>query len=79
MTWGGIQGFTRKPATPWSDDSGKFTGIIHQERNVTYAFFPNAGHLVPRTQPEAVRSLGANSVYQPTKLTSFPSGFGLPS
>ncbi|KAF5358649.1 hypothetical protein D9758_007744 [Tetrapyrgos nigripes] len=53
ITWGGIQGFTRKPATPWSDDSGTFTGIVHQERNLTYAFFPNAGHLVPRTQPEA--------------------------
>ncbi|THU97262.1 alpha/beta-hydrolase [Dendrothele bispora CBS 962.96] len=53
MTFGGTQGFTRKPATPMHDDNGNFVGIIHQERNLTYAFFPNAGHFVPRSQPEA--------------------------
>ena len=37
MTFGGTQGFTRKPSTPWSDDHGQFAGIFHQERNVTYA------------------------------------------
>ena len=54
MTFGGTQGFTRKPSTPWSDDHGQFAGIVHQERNVTYALFQNAGHLVPGSVPEAV-------------------------
>ncbi|KAJ7778367.1 alpha/beta-hydrolase [Mycena metata] len=53
MTFGGIQGFTRKPATPWTDDEGKFAGIIHQERNVTYALFAGSGHLVPQSVPAA--------------------------
>ncbi|KAJ6602725.1 alpha/beta-hydrolase [Mycena vulgaris] len=35
MTFGGVQGFSRKPATPFTDDKGKFAGIIHQERNLT--------------------------------------------
>ncbi|KAE9402737.1 alpha/beta-hydrolase [Gymnopus androsaceus JB14] len=53
ITFGGIQGFTRKPATPFSDDEGRFAGIVHQERNLTYALFQNAGHFVPRSVPEA--------------------------
>ncbi|KAJ7078454.1 alpha/beta-hydrolase [Mycena belliarum] len=53
MTFGGIQGFTRKPATPFTDDRGNFAGIIHQERNLTYALFKGAGHLVPNSVPEA--------------------------
>ncbi|KAJ7843183.1 hypothetical protein B0H14DRAFT_2359133 [Mycena olivaceomarginata] len=32
MTFGGIQGFTRKPFTPWFDDDGNFAGIVHEER-----------------------------------------------
>uniref|UniRef100_A0A0W0G8I5 Carboxypeptidase n=1 Tax=Moniliophthora roreri TaxID=221103 RepID=A0A0W0G8I5_MONRR len=52
-TFGGIQGFTKKPSTPWQDDSGNFAGIIHQERNWTYVLFENAGHLVPASRPEA--------------------------
>jgi len=52
-TFGGIQGFTRKPATPWYDDAGNFAGIVHQERNWTYALFAGAGHLVPQQKPEA--------------------------
>jgi carboxypeptidase D len=55
MTFGGVQGFTRKPATPFTDDKGNFAGIIHQERNLTYALFRGAGHLVPTFVPEAVR------------------------
>lgn len=51
FTFGGIQGFSRKPSTPWYDDSGAFAGIVHQERNVTYALFADAGHLVPKDQP----------------------------
>lgn len=54
MTFGGIQGFTRKPATPFTDDHGKFAGIVHQERSVTYVLFNRAGHLVPMYAPEAV-------------------------
>ncbi|KAF7307471.1 Alpha/beta-hydrolase [Mycena indigotica] len=53
MTFGGIQGFTRKPATPWKDDKGNFAGIVHQERNLTYVLFKGAGHLVPAYVPEA--------------------------
>ncbi|KAF5358669.1 hypothetical protein D9758_007755 [Tetrapyrgos nigripes] len=53
ITFGGIQGFTRKPATPFFDDDGTFAGIVHQERNITYALFPNAGHFVPRSVPQA--------------------------
>ncbi|KAJ7487265.1 alpha/beta-hydrolase [Mycena galericulata] len=53
MTFGGVQGFTRKPSTPFSDDHGNFAGIIHQERNLTYALFKGAGHLVPMDAPQA--------------------------
>jgi carboxypeptidase D len=52
MTFGGVQGFTRKPSTPFTDDAGNFAGIIHQERGVTYALFQNAGHLVPSYVPQ---------------------------
>jgi len=52
-TFGGIQGFTKRPSTPFTDDEGNFAGIIHQERNITYALFANASHMVPAKQPEA--------------------------
>ncbi|KAJ7210524.1 alpha beta-hydrolase [Mycena pura] len=52
-TFGGIQGFTRKPSTPWYDDSGKPAGIVHQERGWTYALFNGTGHLVAAKAPEA--------------------------
>ncbi|PSR71879.1 hypothetical protein PHLCEN_2v12223 [Hermanssonia centrifuga] len=51
-TFGGIQGFTKKPSTPWYDDEGDFAGIVHQERNWTYVLVKGAGHLVPQQQPE---------------------------
>ncbi|KAI0798571.1 Alpha/Beta hydrolase protein [Irpex lacteus] len=51
-TFGGIQGFTRPPSTPWFDDSGSFAGIVHQERNWTYVLVQGAGHLIPQQQPE---------------------------
>ncbi|KAI9056434.1 alpha/beta-hydrolase [Trametes sanguinea] len=51
FTFGGIQGFTRKPSTPWFDDDGNFAGIVHQERNLTYLLFVGAGHLVPEWKP----------------------------
>ncbi|KAF7368752.1 Carboxypeptidase [Mycena venus] len=53
MTFGGVQGFTRKPSTAFSDDHGNFAGIVHQERGLTYALFQNAGHLVPQSVPGA--------------------------
>ncbi|KAK7685696.1 hypothetical protein QCA50_011040 [Cerrena zonata] len=51
-TFGGIQGFSRKPSTVWTNDRGEFAGIVHQERNWTFALFSAAGHLVPLNQPE---------------------------
>ncbi|OJT06591.1 Pheromone-processing carboxypeptidase KEX1 [Trametes pubescens] len=51
FTFGGIQGFTRKPSTPWFDDDGDVAGIVHQERNLTYVLFTGAGHLVPLKKP----------------------------
>ncbi|KAF8659838.1 hypothetical protein AX16_001723 [Volvariella volvacea WC 439] len=67
-TFGGIQGFTRKPSTPWNDDNGEFAGIIHQERNWTYALFYGASHLVPASVPVAAFTffrefvLGSNEI-----------------
>ncbi|KAI0777947.1 Alpha/Beta hydrolase protein [Irpex lacteus] len=52
-TFGGIQGFTRKPATPWYDDAGNFAGVVHQERNWTYILVDKAGHEVPEYQPQS--------------------------
>ncbi|KAJ8597488.1 alpha/beta-hydrolase [Rhizopogon salebrosus TDB-379] len=52
-TFGGIQGFTRKPSTPWYDDDGEFAGIVHQERNWTYVLVAHAGHLVGYANPES--------------------------
>ncbi|KAG6891176.1 hypothetical protein C0995_008428, partial [Termitomyces sp. Mi166 len=51
-TFGGIQGFTVKPSTPWYNDADQFAGIIRQERNWTYVLFDNAGHLVPADNPQ---------------------------
>ncbi|EIW53478.1 alpha/beta-hydrolase [Trametes versicolor FP-101664 SS1] len=51
FTFGGIQGFTRKPSTPWFDDDGNVAGIVHQERNLTYVLFSGAGHFVPQWRP----------------------------
>lgn len=53
-TFGGLQGFTRKPSTPWHDDDGNFAGIVHQERNLTYVLFEGAGHLIGQQQPGPV-------------------------
>jgi len=47
-TWGGIQGFTQRPSTPWFNDRNEFAGIVHQERNLTYVLFSGAGHEVPQ-------------------------------
>ena len=70
MTFGGKQGFTRKPSTIWTNDRGEFAGIVHQERNWTFALFDGAGHLVPQNQPENV---SRNEIEPETLgLTGFP-------
>ncbi|KAJ7610136.1 alpha/beta-hydrolase, partial [Roridomyces roridus] len=51
MTFSGVQGFSKKPSTPWFDDAGAFAGIVHQERGLTYVLFNGAGHLVPMWKP----------------------------
>ncbi|TFK74999.1 alpha/beta-hydrolase [Pluteus cervinus] len=52
-TFGGIQGFTRKPSTPWDNDNGEWAGVVHQERGWSYVLFYGAGHLVPSDVPAA--------------------------
>ena len=56
-TFGGIQGFTRKPSTPWTDDAGNPGGIVHQERGWTYVLFNNTGHLIPAKNPVAASAI----------------------
>ncbi len=51
FTFGGTQGFSRKPSTPWFDDAGQPAGIVHQERGLAYVLFTGAGHLVPQWRP----------------------------
>ncbi|KAI0753313.1 alpha/beta-hydrolase [Daedaleopsis nitida] len=51
FTFGGTQGFTRQPATPWFDDDGARAGVVHQERGLAYVLFAGAGHLVPQWRP----------------------------
>lgn len=53
-TFGGIRGFTVRPSTPFSDSDGNLAGIIHSERNVTYALFKDAGHGVAYFKPNAM-------------------------
>ncbi|KAH9042688.1 alpha/beta-hydrolase [Lactarius pseudohatsudake] len=55
-TFGGTRGFTRKPSTPWVDDSGNVAGIIHQERGILYALFDNVGSFTPRANPTAAHT-----------------------
>ena len=52
-TWGNppVQGFARRPATPWFDDAGERAGLVHQERGFAYVLFTGAGHLVPQWKP----------------------------
>ncbi|KAI9441431.1 alpha/beta-hydrolase [Lactarius indigo] len=55
-TFGGTRGFTRKPSTPWVDDSGNVAGIIHQERGILYALFDNVGSFTPHANPTAAHT-----------------------
>ncbi|KAI9568045.1 alpha beta-hydrolase [Boletus coccyginus] len=56
-TFGGIQGFTRKPSTPWYNDAGELAGIVHQERGWTYALVAHAGHLLGYNNPISALTL----------------------
>ena len=51
FTFGGTQGFSRRPSTPWYDDAGAPAGIVHQERGVTYVLFGQGGHTLPEYSP----------------------------
>ncbi|KAL5492153.1 hypothetical protein ACEPAI_3600 [Sanghuangporus weigelae] len=52
-TFGGIQGFTKRPSTPLLDDDGSFLGVVHQERGLIYAIIVHSGHEVPEYAPRA--------------------------
>ncbi|KAJ7716754.1 Alpha/Beta hydrolase protein [Mycena metata] len=76
-TFGGIQGFTRPPSTPWSDDTGKPAGIVHQERGWTYVLFSGAGHLIPQKTPAAALTFVREFIFgsNPTgSVIKSPSG-----
>lgn len=62
-TFGGTQGFTRKPSTPWVDDNGNVAGIVHQERGILYALFDNVGSLTPYTNPTAAHTFFREYVF----------------
>ncbi|KAN0130135.1 serine protease [Lactarius tabidus] len=62
-TFGGTQGFTRKPSTPWVDDNGNVAGIVHQERGILYAIFDNVGSFTPYTNPTAAHTFFREYVF----------------
>ncbi|GJE98051.1 serine carboxypeptidase-like protein [Phanerochaete sordida] len=78
-TFGGIQGFTRPPATPWFGDDGVRAGIVHQERNWTFVLIENAGHLVAQQQPGRAFVLAREFIFgnNQTGLVTNPSGGGV--
>ncbi|KAG9311821.1 alpha beta-hydrolase [Chiua virens] len=76
-TFGGIQGFTRKPATPWYNDAGKFGGIVHQERGWKYVLVDQAGHLLGYNNPISALTLVREFIFgsnQAGLVTSTSSG-----
>jgi carboxypeptidase D len=52
-TFGDTRGFTKRPSTPWYADDGSFAGIIHAERNLTFAIMYGTGHQIAINQPAA--------------------------
>ncbi|EJD07280.1 alpha/beta-hydrolase [Fomitiporia mediterranea MF3/22] len=52
-TFGGIQGFTKRPQTPFTDADGNVLGLVHQERGLTYVIVEHSGHEVPEFNPKA--------------------------
>ncbi|PAV20210.1 alpha beta-hydrolase [Pyrrhoderma noxium] len=69
-TFGGIQGFSKKPQTPFKDDDGNVLGVVHQERGVTLVIVEHAGHEVPQFNPSA-----ALVMYRDFILGSNTTGF----
>jgi carboxypeptidase D len=53
MTWGGVQGFQRKPETPFvvPYDGRGTAGVYHTERKLTWFEVELSGHMVPQYQP----------------------------
>ncbi|GJJ10460.1 hypothetical protein Clacol_004686 [Clathrus columnatus] len=48
---GRIQGFSVQPQTVWYGPDGSPAGVVHQEKNVSYLIFANAGDLISHFQP----------------------------
>ncbi|KDR80630.1 hypothetical protein GALMADRAFT_240974 [Galerina marginata CBS 339.88] len=71
-TFGGIQGFTRKPSTPWINDAGQFAGVVHQERGWTYVLVYGAGHLLAQASPATALTMAREFIFgnNPTGLVS---------
>ncbi|KAG6377286.1 Alpha/Beta hydrolase protein [Boletus reticuloceps] len=62
-TFGGIQGFTRRPETPWYNDACEFAGIVHQERGWTYILVAHAGHLLGYSNPTSALTLAREFIF----------------
>ncbi|KAF8119525.1 Alpha/Beta hydrolase protein [Boletus edulis] len=62
-TFGGIQGFTRRPETPWCNDAGEFAGIVHQERGWAYILVAHAGHLLAYSNPTSALALAREFIF----------------
>ncbi|KAG6374652.1 Alpha/Beta hydrolase protein [Boletus reticuloceps] len=62
-TFAGVQGFTRRPETPWSNDNGEFAGIVHQERGWTYVLVAHAGHLLAYNNPISALTLAREFIF----------------
>ncbi|KAH0834740.1 Alpha/Beta hydrolase protein [Lanmaoa asiatica] len=66
-TFGGVQGFTRKPETPWYNDAGDFAGIVHQERGWTYLLATHAGHILAYTNPSSALFIAREFIFGPNQ------------
>jgi carboxypeptidase D len=62
-TFGGIQGFSQKPSAGWTTDDGAFAGIVHTERNWTYALVAGAGAVLPQNRPVAAYVLARDFIF----------------
>lgn len=55
-TWHGAQGFQNAPKMPLVVD-GKTAGIYHTERNLTFAYVADSGHMIPQDKPSVAFKL----------------------
>ncbi|KAF8550322.1 alpha beta-hydrolase [Imleria badia] len=62
-TFGGIQGFSRKPETPWYNEACEFGGIVHQERDWTYVLVAHAGHQLGYNNPVSALTLAREFIF----------------